>query len=116
MKVKCIKCGRKGTLGIKKTVSKGNVYRYYYLQHYDPESKKRTWCYLGKYSSLPDSYKVIIHKKGSLYTNYTQKRKNSKIVTVSQKEIINSSEIMVPRVRFEPATDGDISHKLPFFF
>ncbi len=29
-------------------------------------------CYIGKYNSLPDTYKTIIHKQEGLYTNYIQ--------------------------------------------
>lgn len=66
-----MKCDRLGTVSIKKTTSRGHVYQYYYIQHYDSETRKRKWC-LGKYDSLPPVYKTIIHKPEGLYTNYTQ--------------------------------------------
>jgi hypothetical protein len=72
MQVTCIKCTKHGTLSINQSKSNGRVYKYYGIQHYDPETKKRSWCYIGKYESLPKQYKMVIHKKQRLYTNYTQ--------------------------------------------
>ena len=53
-----------------------HTYKYYGIQHYDPETKKRTWCYIGAEKSLPEQYKAVIHKDQSLYTNYTQTTRN----------------------------------------
>jgi len=72
MQVTCIKCNKHGTLSINQSKSNGRVYKYYGIQHYDVETKKRSWCYIGKHESLPEQYKTVIHKKQSLYTNYTQ--------------------------------------------
>jgi hypothetical protein len=72
MPVTCIKCHEKGTLSLNQYKTNGHVYKYYGIQHYDPTTKKRHWCYLGKYESLPDQYKLVIHKKQRLSTNDTQ--------------------------------------------
>ena len=72
MQVTCIKCNKHGTLGINQSKSNGHIYRYYGIQHYDPETKKRRWCYIGTEKSLPEQYKTVIHKEQGLYTNYTQ--------------------------------------------
>lgn len=66
MQVTCIKCNKHGTLSINQSKSNGRVYKYYGIQHYNPKTKKRSWCYIGKYESLPEQYKMVIHK---LYTN-----------------------------------------------
>ena len=36
------------------------------------QKQERSWCYLGKYESLPKDYKAVIHKQRGLYTNDTQ--------------------------------------------
>lgn len=63
MQVTCIKCDKKGTLDIKQTMPKGHAYKYYCVQHYDPNIKKRSWCYIGGNESLPEQYKTVIHKE-----------------------------------------------------
>ena len=72
MQVICIKCNKHGTLGINKSTSNGHAYKYYCVQHYNPETKKRSWCYIGAEKSLPEQYKNVIHKEQGLYTNYAQ--------------------------------------------
>jgi hypothetical protein len=69
MQVTCIKCNKHGTLSINQSIVNGRVYKYYGIQHYNSETKKRSWCYIGKYESLPEQYKTVIHKKQRLYTN-----------------------------------------------
>jgi hypothetical protein len=60
--VECIKCHKSGSLTIKPTKSKGKTYRCYYsVEHRD--GKKRTWCYLGKFETLPIEYKNILGPK-----------------------------------------------------
>jgi len=73
--VKCIKCGKLGTLSLKTSITKGVKRKYYYVQHTDLESYKKSWCYLGSYEKLPTEYQNLIHN------NYTQ-----------QKEVIHNSE------------------------
>ena len=72
MQVTCIKCNKHGTLSINQSKSNGHTYKYYGIQHYDQETKKRTWCYVGPEQSLPEHYKTGIHKDQRLYTKYTQ--------------------------------------------
>ena len=72
MQVTCIKCNKTGTLGINQSKSNEHVYKYYGVQHYNPETKKRSWCYIGSEKSLPEQYRIVIHKEQSLYTNHTQ--------------------------------------------
>ena len=72
MQVTCIKCNKIGTLGINQSKSNGHIYKYYGIQHYDSETKKRSWCYVGPEKSLPEQYKTVIHKEQSLCTDYTQ--------------------------------------------
>ena len=74
MQVICIQSNKHGTLSINQSKSNGRVYKYYGIQHYAPETKKRNWCYIGKYESLPEQYKAVIHKKQVLYTNYTNSK------------------------------------------
>ena len=83
MQVTCIKCHKHGTLGINQSRSNGHTYKYYGIQHYDSETKKRSWCYIGKYNSLPEQYKSVIHKNQSLYTNYTQTSRISEKLNLS---------------------------------
>jgi len=84
MQVTCIKCNKHGTLGINQSKSNGHTYKYYGIQHYDQETKKRNWCYLGAYKSLPEQYKMVIHKKQRLYTNYTQNTNKLNYSPISQ--------------------------------
>ena len=49
----------------------------------NPKKINRCRCYLGKYQSLPEQYKAIIHKKEELYTNYTQTNKNRETLNLS---------------------------------
>jgi uncharacterized protein (DUF488 family) len=83
MQVTCIKCNKHGTLSINQSIVNGRVYKYYGIQHYNSETKKRSWCYIGKYESLPEQYKTVIHKKQRLYTNYTQTSRISEKVNLS---------------------------------
>jgi hypothetical protein len=46
--------------------------QYFYIQHYNSETRKRKWCNIGKYGALPNHYKTTIHKPEGLYINYTQ--------------------------------------------
>jgi len=78
MPVTCIKCHTKGTLSLNHYTSHGHTYKYYGIQHYDPTTKKRRWCYLGKYESLPELYKMVIHNKQQLSTNATQTQEKAK--------------------------------------
>jgi hypothetical protein len=56
--VKCIICGKEGSLVLKPTKTKGKAYEYYYVEH--SIGKKKTWCYLGKFEKLPIEYKKIL--------------------------------------------------------
>lgn len=76
MQVTCIKCNKIGSLGINQSTSNGHVYKYYMIQHYDSETKKHSWCYIGSEKSLPEQYKIVIHKEPQLYTDYTQNTNN----------------------------------------
>ncbi len=58
--VTCVKCNREGSLISKQTRSKRKSYHYWYVEHHIGDKIK--WCYLGKYESLPDEYKKLIHK------------------------------------------------------
>jgi len=78
MQVHCIKCNKHGSLSINQYKAHGRIYKYYGIQHYDPTTKKRRWCYLRKYESLPDQYKRVIHKKQGLSTKSTQTQKKRK--------------------------------------
>jgi hypothetical protein len=85
MHVNCIKCNKKGTLSLNHYKSHSHTYKYYGIQHYDPTTKKRRWCYLGKYESLPEPYKIVIHKKESLSTTHPQTQKKLKSTVFSEK-------------------------------
>jgi hypothetical protein len=78
MHVTCIKCNKHGSLSLNYYKTNGHRYKYYGIQHYDRETKKRRWCYLGKFESLPESYQTIIHKQQQLPTNDTQTQKTGK--------------------------------------
>ena len=58
--VTCVKCKKEGSLVAKQTKSKGITYQYWYVEHH--LGKKIKWCYLGKIESLPNDYKILIHK------------------------------------------------------
>ena len=77
MHVKCIKCQKHGSLSLNHYTSHGHRYQYYGIQHYNRDTKKRHWCYLGKYESLPESYKLVIHNKQTLSTTDPQTAKTS---------------------------------------
>ena len=79
------------------------MYKYYGIQHYDPETKKRTWCYIGAEKSLPEQYKTVIHKEQSLYTNYTQTNRISEKTNLSS-FYENKVKNMAGPVGFEPTT------------
>jgi hypothetical protein len=109
MQVTCIKCNKHGTLGINQSKSNGHTYNYYGIQHYDPTTKKRTWCYVGTEKSLPEQYKTVIHKEQGLYTNYTQT--NSFSETPNLNVIYeNNDEKLVARRRFELLSRGPKPH------
>jgi hypothetical protein len=74
MQVTCIKCQKHGSLSLNHYTSHGRVYKYYGIQHYDSKTKKRKWCYLGKYDALPESYKLVIHNQSRVSTTDTQTR------------------------------------------
>jgi hypothetical protein len=79
MHVTCIKCQKQGSLSLNHYTSHGHKYKYYGIQHYNSQTKKRHWCYLGKYESLPKSYKTIIHNNQKLSTTDPQTSKTGKI-------------------------------------
>ena len=56
----------------------GHRYQYYGIQHYNHDSKKRYWCYLGKYESLPGQYKIMIHNNQNVSTTDPQTAKTGK--------------------------------------
>ncbi len=73
MQVTCPRCGNKGTLTLRLTISKGIRYRYYYVQHVSFNEKRKTkWCYLGKYKNLPNEVKELMKKEDSYTQMYTQ--------------------------------------------
>ena len=79
MQVTCPRCGNKGTLTLRLTISKGIRYRYYYVQHVSFNGKRKTkWCYLGKYNDLPNEIKKPLPKKSSYTQTYTQTTEESK--------------------------------------
>jgi len=69
--VVCIKCGAKGTLTLKTSITKGKRYEYFYVQHTNLENYSKSWCYLGKYDKLPTEYKKLIRRE-----DYTQRNQN----------------------------------------
>jgi hypothetical protein len=56
---------KEGTLIHKKSTSKGNVYRYFYVKHYQP---KIQWCFLGKYEKLPQAYRELFEETNQRQT------------------------------------------------
>jgi hypothetical protein len=78
MQVKCIKCQKHGSLSLNHYKSNGHKYKYYGIQYYNRDTKKRHWCYLGKYESLPDQYKSMIHNKKTLSTSDPKTAKTGK--------------------------------------
>ena len=97
---KCPKCGKKGTLTLRLTISKGIRYRYYYVQHVLHNEKRKTkWCYLGKYKDLPDDIRELIPKESSYTQKYTQTTGESE----NPKSSFNS-RIVAGGVGFEPTT------------
>jgi hypothetical protein len=85
MQVTCIECHKQGSLSLNHYTSNGHKYRYYGIQHYNRDTKKRHWCYLGKYNSLPESYKLVIHNKHRLSTTDPQTAKTGKTHVFSGK-------------------------------
>ena len=84
MKVKCVKCGKNGSLTMKTTVSKvkgvSYSYRYFYVEH--SVKGKKSWCFVGK--ELPKEYAPT----STVYTKHTQKytqRKKPNLNPVSPK-------------------------------
>ena len=102
--VKCVKCGQVGNLTIKKTKTRGVMYKYYYLQHYIRETKKIEWCYIGSYNKLPREYKEQIREIRTIHNDYTQQEKTSNLDSNGTRKLIGSSDVVVPRVRFELTT------------
>jgi len=78
----CIKCDKEGSLTKKQTKSKGITYEYWYVEHHIKDKIK--WCYLGKYESLPNEYKQLIHKDTQRSTQNTQKSENPKSSPIQQ--------------------------------
>jgi hypothetical protein len=78
MNVTCIKCHKNGSLSLNHYKTNGHQYQYYGIQHYNRDTKKRHWCYLGKYESLPESYKILIHNQMRLSTSNPQTAKTGK--------------------------------------
>jgi len=96
MHVICIKCNNHGSLSLNHYKSNNRVYKYYGIQHYNSSTKKRHWCYLGKYESLPESYKLVIHNNHSLSTTDPQPAKTGKIQGFSENRGAGSG-IRTPR-------------------
>jgi hypothetical protein len=96
MKVKCVKCGKNGSLTMKTTISKGKTYRYFYVEH--SEKRKKSWCYIGK--ELPGEYA----RAG--YTKDTQTKSHFCVTEKTQKRSRspNSVRNLEPRAGIEPAT------------
>ena len=84
MQVTCIKCQKQGSLSLNHYKTNGHRYQYYGIQHYNSQTKKRRWCYLGKYDSLPDQYKMLIHNNQSLSTTDPQTAKTGKTHVFSE--------------------------------
>ena len=103
MKVTCIKCQQLGSLSLNHYKSNGRKYKYYGIQHYDSTTKKRRWCYLGKFESLPDQYKQMIHNKNKVSTTDTQTSGMSNTRNLRSFSR-NTGEIMAGPVGFEPTT------------
>jgi hypothetical protein len=78
MQVTCIKCQKHGSLSLNHYKSNGHRYQYYGIQHYNSQTKKRHWCYLGKYESLPESYKLVIHNNQKVSTTDPQTQTTGK--------------------------------------
>ncbi len=70
----CIKCGKKGSLLIKQTKTRGRTYRYWYVEHWD--GIKRSWCYIGRDKNLTEEYRKAveseIYNKIDTTTSYLQ--------------------------------------------
>lgn len=90
LSVKCVKCGRVGSLTVKKTKTRDKYYQYYYTQHYLKENNKIEWCYIGSYDKLPEEYKEkideiqTIHNHTQQYEDYTQRQDSLKSTSISQ--------------------------------
>ena len=115
MQVTCIKCNKHGTLGINQSMSNGHMYRYYGIQHYDPNTKKRSWCYIGAEKSLPEQYKIVIHKEQALYTNYTQNTNNLNYSPITQNndESIRGCRLVWSRLRDSGSRDPGFKSQQP---
>jgi hypothetical protein len=90
MQVTCIKCGDTGILTKKLTVSKGIKYEYWYVQHvtFNKGKRKTKWCYLGKFGSLPEEYRELIHKYTQTNLVTTQRTNNLKLSSIQQKSLV----------------------------
>ena len=96
VKIQCPKCDREGSLTTKKTISKGRIYRYWYIEHHI--GNKIKWCYLGKYKKLPEELKKLIHK--DTQTDTQNNSKSEKLILSSFSG--NSQDSLVRGVGFEP--------------
>lgn len=54
--VVCKKCGKRGSLTRKRTKSGRYMYEYWYVEHYNPLTSKRSWCYVGKIGKVLQLY------------------------------------------------------------
>ena len=93
MQMTCPRCGKKGTLTLRLTISKGIRYHYYYVQHVFYDNKRKTkWCYLGKYKNLSNEVKEQMKKEDSytqMYTQTTEKSENPRSILINE----NSQEL-----------------------
>lgn len=103
MHVICIKCNKQGSLSLNHYKSHGHRYQYYGIQHYNRDTKKRHWCYLGKYESLPDQYKTMIHNKQLLSTTDPQTHMTGKTHVFSEKLGAGSGIRTPPPLATSPA-------------
>jgi hypothetical protein len=89
--------------------SHGHRYQYYGIQHYNRDTKTRHWCYLGKYESLPESYKLVIHNNQILSTTDPQTQTTGKTHVFSGNRGAGSGIRTPPPLATSPAIP-------PFFF
>ena len=80
MKVKCVKCGKRGSLTMKSTITKGKHYRYFYVEH--SEKRRKSWCFIGK--ELPKEYKRTESKGYTKDTQSDTQTKNPKSLVFQQ--------------------------------
>jgi hypothetical protein len=88
MKVKCVRCGKNGSLTIKTTITRGRAYRYYYVEH--SEKRKKSWCFIGK--TLPNECLP------TGYTKDTQKHAQQKrLVSLRSAQKESLGRALIPR-------------------